>query len=374
MKGKEELKSAENNQSNKSTKKLKLKSKYRCHFSFRLRMIFNVAIFLVSFSLCLYVATKTIQYTESKVVNYNENNGINYKVYVKPNEFYDTEYLGENMIYVASLIDKIDIDFSYLFKIDEIFDVDFDYRILGDLIISNSTGSTNYFTKQYVLLDTQNKEMVNTNTLAINESIDIDYDYYNSLASSFNSSYGVETNSYLKVYLEVDKKSKDDTLNIQDKTESSIIIPLSERSIEIKFDSQDTALMKKAIADKEMIFNYKVLILEIVLFIISAIYISKIIKLLALVFKKKSVYDKFLSKILKEYDRLIVETTTGIDYKNSSIIKIDKFNELLDVRDNLKLPIMYYNIVSHQKCYFYIKNDTDVYLLQLKASDMEVNN
>ena len=69
-----------------------------------------------------------------------------------------------------------------------------------------------------------------------------------------------------------------------------------------------------------------------------------------------------------------METTTGIDYKNSSIIKIDKFNELLDVRDNLKLPIMYYNIVSHQKCYFYIKNDTDVYLLQLKASDMEVNN
>ena len=132
--------------------------------------------------------------------------------------------------------------------------------------------------------------------------------------------------------------------------------------------------MKKAIADKEMIFNYKVLILEIVLFIISAIYISKIIKLLALVFKKKSVYDKFLSKILKEYDRLIVETTTGIDYKNSSIIKIDKFNELLDVRDNLKLPIMYYNIVKHQKCYFYIKNDNDVYLLQIKASDMEVNN
>ena len=107
------------------------------------------------------------------------------------------------MIYVASLIDKIDIDFSYLFKIDEIFDVDFNYRILGDLIISNSTGSTNYFTKQYVLLDTQNKEMVNTNTLAINESIDIDYDYYNSLASSFNTSYGVETNSYLKVYLDI---------------------------------------------------------------------------------------------------------------------------------------------------------------------------
>ena len=45
MKGKEELKSAENNQS-KSTKKLKLKSKYRRHFSFRLRMIFNMAIFL----------------------------------------------------------------------------------------------------------------------------------------------------------------------------------------------------------------------------------------------------------------------------------------------------------------------------------------
>lgn len=371
MKGKEKLKTTTTK--NNKTKKLKLKSKYRHHFSFKTRMIFNVIIFLISFSLCFYVATKTIQYTESKVVNYNENNNIDYKVFVKPNDFYEQEYLDKNMIYVASLIDKISIDFSYLFNIDEKFDVNFNYRILGDLIIANSTGNTNYFNKQYVLLDTKSKDMTNDTTLAINENIDIDYDYYNTLASSFNSSYGLDTNSYLKVYLEIDKKSKDNKLNINDKTESSIIIPLSKRSIEIKFDSKDTLLIKKALTDKKMIFNYKILILEIILFTISAIYISKIIKLLSLIVKNKSNYDKFLNKILKEYDRLIVETTTGVDFNNSNIIKINKFNELLDVRDNLKIPIMYYNVVKHQKCYFYIKNINDVYLLQIKASDMEVN-
>ena len=53
-----------------------------------------------------------------------------------------------------------------------------------------------------------------------------------------------------------------------------------------------------------------------------------------------------------------------------NIIKINKFTELLDVRDNLHQPIMYYNVVAHQKCHLYILKDSNLYLLTLKDVDM----
>ena len=53
------------------------------------------------------------------------------------------------------------------------------------------------------------------------------------------------------------------------------------------------------------------------------------------------------------------------------MIKISKFEELLDVRDNLKLPIMYYVVTKHTKCCFYIKHNDDLYLLTIKSVDLE---
>ena len=88
---------------------------------------------------------------------------------------------------------------------------------------------------------------------------------------------------------------------------------------------------------------------------------------------KKTNYDKYITKILNEYDRLIVETTTGPNIQNKSIVKINRFNELLDVRDNLKLPIKYYVISEHQKCQFYIDHEEELYILTIKEVDIEDN-
>jgi len=87
--------------------------------------------------------------------------------------------------------------------------------------------------------------------------------------------------------------------------------------------------------------------------------------------QKRNKYDKFVKKIITEYDRLIVETETKPRLENKEIIKIRKFEELLDARDNLKRPIMYHTVTKHQKCYFYIEKDNTIYLLIIKAVDLE---
>ena len=354
------------------TKQPTTKKHFKKYVSYNVRLVRNIVIFVIAFSLCLFLASKSFEYEDTKAVKFRENNTIDYKVYLKENEFYDTPYLDKGMIYVASLIDKIQLSFNYDFDIDTNVDLDFNYKVLGDLVISSVNGATNFFKKTYTLLDTETAKIDDKNVYNLDKDLEIDYDYYNRLANNFRNQYGVDTNSYLKVYLQVDKTGGNDKdINIKDSATSEITIPLSEKAIEINFDSKDTNLIKNIMTDKKLIFDSKIFIVECILFIISAIFLLKIIKLLLRLNNRKSPYDTILEKILREYDRLIVETTTGIDMDKSHIISINKFQELLDVRDNLKLPIMYYNIASHQKCYFYIKDNDDVYVYYLKAVDLE---
>ena len=73
---------------------------------------------LVVFSLIfisIFTMIKSFTFEKEKAVNYSESSNINYKVYLKKNNFYENEYLEGNSIYVASLIDKIYINFDYVF-------------------------------------------------------------------------------------------------------------------------------------------------------------------------------------------------------------------------------------------------------------------
>jgi hypothetical protein len=57
--------------------------------------------------------------------------------------------------------------------------------------------------------------------------------------------------------------------------------------------------------------------------------------------------------------------------QDKEIIKVNKFTELLDIHDNLQLPIIYYSINKHQKCYLYINHGNIIYLMIVKSVDLE---
>ena len=82
-----------------------------------------------------------------------------------------------------------------------------------------------------------------------------------------------------------------------------------------------------------------------------------------------------LSKILREYDRIIVEAKNNIIISpEQNIIDVKSFEELLDARDNLEKPIIFKEIHKGQKCEFVVKNSYEVYRYILKLTDLENSN
>lgn len=379
---KKDMKKNKNVNGTKSTKKVNQKSEYQDIFTqkksfkhiyigYGVRIFLYLILFLISFGTCLYFASKSFEKKKFNPINYTEKGAVDYKVYLNENNFYEQEYIEANKAYVASLIKNIDISFNYSFNIAAITNMDFNYKIIGELVIENNGGTRRYLEKNYSLLEEKEAKLQNNNIINIKENLKIDYDYYNKLANSFRSTYGVDTNSYLNVYLEVNSKTSE-SLNykINEVNRIPLKIPLSERAIEINFDSNNQNVTKYVIPTGKIIFHLKYLIIEIVLFVIASICFIIFIKYLVVSFKKVTKYDKYINKLLKEYDRLIVETQTIIDMSKYNVIEVERFTELLDVRDNLKVPIIYFNIVKHEKGIFYIKDNDDIYLLTIKNIDL----
>ena len=240
--------------------------------------------------------------------------------------------------------------------------------------ITDNDGKNTFFEKEYELLPSTVENMKDSRQKYINKSISIDYDFYNNIANKFRSDYGIETKSNLVVYFKVNKKGSESNkfkLNNNDST-MSLTIPLSEKAINIQMDYKAIDQNNELYSNPTVVLsNYLDALISIALVIVAIVFTIPLIKLLKNYRPKKSAYDKYIGKILNEYDRLIVETSTAPKLDNCNIIKVESFEELLDVRDNLSLPIKYYVINKHQKCNFYINHGGELYLLVLKAVDFE---
>ena len=179
------------------------------YISYELRAITYTILALVFLITSALLLTKTFSTKSPELVTYQEKSNIDYKVYLKKNEFYETNYLGKNMIYVASLIKRIDVDFNYVYNIDRQSNIAFDYNIMGKLVITDRDGKNTFFEKEYTLLQTVNENMNGQNDHAIKKQISIDYDYYNNLANKFRANYGIDTNSNLIVTFNIREQGKE---------------------------------------------------------------------------------------------------------------------------------------------------------------------
>lgn len=343
------------------------------YVDYKTRLAGYAMVFAALFIITVIFLQGAFATTPSQKIDYNENSNLDYRVYLKPNNFYETEYLGKNKVYIANLIDNIEINFRYNYMIVQPTDVDFNYNIVAKLTINDGSGKNTYFEKEYSLLPNKTKSIKSGTNYSLNEKVSIDYAYYNSLANSFKQQFGLDTTSNLTVYLKVNKRTNiENASNGYENSTMFVKIPLSEKAINIELNYQDINNSNYIIQGVDSkVDNVIFGILSTVTLLVSLVFAVKTIRLLTMLNGKKTIYDKYIDRILNEYDRLIVENGTGPETKNCQVIKISKFEELLDVRDNLKLPIMYYVVTKHTKCQFYIKHDDELYLLTIKAVDLE---
>lgn len=322
------------------------------------------------------VLIKSSVQLSGKIINvgYSETGNADYKVYLKENDYYDRKFLDSGMQYVANIINTINSRFNYEIHADENMDFTYKYKITGKLIISDPIDTNKVLhTKNYNLLE-EKEDKISSNNLVINEDIDIDYDKYNKYVSSYKMDYGLAVDSKLIVTMDINVngnyKEKKEKLNKTKKLQISI--PLNEQTININILSDKINESGNLSSNISTTIKNKVsFVVAIIVLLISLLGIGLAVYLF-LENRKKNIYSITVNKILKDYDRIIVNGNVELN-ENSFKNKIypETFQEMVDASQTLNSPILYYEVIKDEKCFFVIIKDDTMYKYRLTRAYLE---
>ena len=211
------------------------------------------------------------------------------------------------------------------------------------------------------------------NKTSLNKMVSIDYDKYNKLASEFKSKYNKNAKAKLDVKLLYDASISPMKMNAHKNYSSNLVatISLGETNVNIVKSELDNTI---SIPFKQKRISLYSVILELLLiiFIICVIVVFvKLNKLLAKLQPQDNEYDKERKRILDEYDNIIVNVSILPNLKKYKEVKIYEFEELLDLKENVNEPIRYMEVAPHNKCYFFIKHNEEVFVYTLKNISKE---
>lgn len=345
-------------------KKIKLKKKF-------IPMIISLTIFiLATIIFFLFVVIKN----KVEKITYTENSSTDYMVCLKKNDYFSESCLDNTKnSYVADLIDYITIDFSYFMNLSTKINQQYSYTVTAQVVATTKEDSSKIiYNQKDTLVESKKVNNSSTSVANIKEQIKINYADYNRIITNFKKEYVLALDADLIITMTVNYNGKyNEKFNEINNTKQMIVkIPLSEQMIAITTNNKkatNTNILQKKQENKIDTIILKVLLLMDCL--LGGLLTYSIVKTLP--YKKE--YLRQLERILKEYDRAIVSTNNLPNFKNHSRIEVPTFEELLDARENLERPILYYQSPKEDKSIFCIMSDKEVYIYTLEISKDNYN-
>ena len=325
------------------------------------KFLLSIILFIIVISMIIL----SIYIPQPEELNYKENSNLDYQVYLKKNKYYETQYLGKNMQYIASLIDYINVNFKYNFDINENINYKYNYYIEADVRVFDKDKQNNIiFEKTEKLLEDVIKDEQNSKNFSIDEKLKIDYAKYNNLIKQFKTEYSLTADSTLTLtlYVEANGNQNETDYPIKVNDNMKIIIPLTEQMININMDYKEVNDSGKIGQVNKLNINNILRYISIAFACIFVVMIINTARFISKINGKKTYYQRRVDKILKNYDRVVVKLKKSINIsENDEIIEVVNFEELLGISDRLCKSILFMETNEKEKGWFIVKNGSEIY-------------
>ena len=318
----------------------------------KLNVLAKSIILVIMIPLLILLLSMSFDSNSKETLHYEEKSDLDYKVCLKEKGSYDELCQKKGMGYVASAIDYVSIDFKYDFIMNKPVDYNYEYYIDG-LITINEKGKSNIdlLTKKVDLSELVRLQVDNNDRFSISKNIEIKYDEYNDLIKTYKETYSVPVDSTLKITLHIKADSKYEYFSnpIQTNTVMEMVIPLTDSTIDIKMNYKEANNSDKITQDSnELNINFVYFILSLVL-ISGIIYlISSIIMMRMKIYSRQSDYSKFMKKLQKNYNRMIVNIANNMKIEEEDydeIFDVTDFEELVDISQSVAKNIIWTEVV-----------------------------
>ena len=325
--------------------------------------IYLISIF-ISFFISINFTFKSAKTSVESLVTYMVQGGYNYNVHYKDNEYYnDTQYSDSNTTKVpGKLLKSIDINYDYHINYSDVLVGNVIYSIESKLVVENKLNKT-YSIEENKIDNYKSKEY------NLNETVTIDYDYYKNLYNDYINELGDSYKGNAYIYVELKALNEIDYHSIKSNDASSItaIIPISDDLIQISKSTNINKEIKtlESIKDNKILSNFYT-ITSIFMWIVSILLVFSFTLYHSKDLNESSDLTRKLSKILREYDSIIVEVKRLPHLDSYKVIETITFNELLDAQSALEMPINYK--FENNTAKFVIVKDDLAYVYYLKEN------
>lgn len=332
---------------------------------------------VVQFSFLSYLfkalAPESSKNKDNLIMSYTSSGNIDYKVFLKENNFIDNEYLNAGEAYILDLIDYVRLTPVYNFKSTSKTNVTGTNKLVAKLKVyykesSDKNNNPEVMNKEKTL----DEKVMNFNDDKYTSlgSYDLYLNEYLDMLKEFQSEVKIAVDGYLDITYESSFDGKVGGASYSNKYDNTVRIPLSNSVV--KIENQKAEVKESNVYEADLVKTNKtvmsyIVIANIVVFIIICFLLKKLFS-----FTNKSEYQRKLSKILKNYDDIIVNTSSIVDVKKYKVIKIDEFKEILNLSRELLLPIMNYEKIKDKETWFYVIKDDILYMHVVSEKKLEL--
>lgn len=297
-------------------------------------------------------------------LNYDINETVDYQVEYLETDLIDNPEEELTDTYINSFIKDIIAEFNYSYEMDKKGQVTYDYNIKGNLVYEYQASSdiqdTTVRNKEFIFVDTIKQTLDNIETIKIDKDINIDFPKINDEVVNFREETKLPVSAHMDVVMTVNVVAHYNDEVVRNTMTSSITIPFN--TLAFSITKKNATPISEAIKEYHEIEDYNP---NICFVGIGLVMLSTIVLILNFKFifniKKKSYYDICLNKILKANDDIIISLQTPIDETGLRVVEVATFNELLDLEDELRVPINFFEILPGHECEFTILHNDVIY-------------
>lgn len=331
-----------------------------------------LAIFFLSAFLLILFSSHILNPTITKKVSSSTyTNNVNYQVYLLNNNFISQSSLGMDEAYIASMVNYVTVNFRQSSSFRKRSTFRYNYNIYARLSATYQTedGKDSEIWSQTFPLKTQDIQSVTEKAFSIQDQVVIPYWDYQNIVDNFKNTYHLKVDVSLDVIMDVEYRFDNDTTKT---STMKLSIPMNQEVFQIATNYEKEEQVSNTEEFSNMTMPIGIAIVLLVLFGAVSIVVCFFLFIKLLQLYSNTEYERIKNKIKKDYGSIIVDVDNAIDFSGFTIFEIKTMAELVDLEEELRIPILFYEKKKAGICYFVIIKDHYMYRFTLRDLEQEI--
>lgn len=333
-------------------------------------LLIPLVIAIGSFSFLVF-DTITSQHQKSNEETYslNADRSISYTInYLDNSYFKNLEPSDGASAYVRELTKDINVDFSSSFNMPKDADITYSYDVTSKVsTFYTPKGETNVedvWSEKHVLLEPRTGRVENGTGRATAKVV-IPFKDYSDQVLSMNNNLALALDSKVVVTFEMAISGEVKGQKINEKCKMQVSMPLNQSIYTVSTEYQKRearTVVVDYISSPDAWWRAYTLQLMLMLGAVILSIIALMVRPWRFIEKdiERNPYKKELNRIYRYHDGLIIRTQRPVDLEDQEVIAVASFDDLLNLSEELRLPIIA-NQLNPGSTRFFVIHDTTVY-------------